>query len=216
MDYPPPHAAPARPRRRRWIVAAAAALVVLAGAGVAVAAVASGSHHRSASPHATPAAAATTDSAASDGPTCKQFEDSDTGGYDLGEPTNAWAGHLLADLIGADGIAMQLNGLTQMGFALDLRQACLDPSVFDTPAKVIGAAVYRANKTKYTQAVGPAYPRRLPPRVSPCARGGPGRSVLDSRRAGQRPQAGRGVPPLRRLPRRSPGGPLGCPGSAVG
>jgi hypothetical protein len=152
MDYPPPPA-PARPRRRRRAVLLAAAIVVAVLAGGGTAAGFAGHHHRAAGrPHATPApaAAATTRSAAADGPTCKQFLDAYTGGYDLGQQPNMWAGHMLADLIGADGIAMQVDGLTQFGYAIDLRESCLDRSVFDTPAKVIGAAVYRANKTKYT------------------------------------------------------------------
>lgn len=149
MEYAP---TPTPSRRPRWIVAAILfALIILAGVGVSLAATAGGSHHPAASPHATATPAADTATAAAvDGPTCKQLLDADTGDYDLGQPVNVWAGHVLAELIGADGIAMQLDGLTQLGFALDLRQACLDPSVFDTPARTVGGAVYRANKSKYT------------------------------------------------------------------
>ena|SRR5690242_12326929 len=156
MSNPTPssyHVAPEPARgRRRVIIAAIAAAVLLTGAGAAYAATRSGSSHHAARPGpaaTTPAAVITSDSP---DPTCHQFLDAYMPGKPnvLGEEPNVWAGHLLANLIGADGIAMELDGPTQAIFALDLNEACLDPSVFDTSARLIGGSVYRANKQKYT------------------------------------------------------------------
>jgi hypothetical protein len=77
------------------------------------------------------------------------LSDAYSGDYDIGVPPNDWGGLLLAALVGADGIDATLSGLAQMGFALDLAQACLDPSVFEQSARAIGGALYRANKAKY-------------------------------------------------------------------
>lgn len=82
--------------------------------------------------------------------TCRELSEAYTGGYDIGVPPNEWGGQLLAELLGADGVEATLTGFQQMGFALDLAKACLDPDVFPQSARSIGAALYRADKDRYT------------------------------------------------------------------
>lgn len=81
--------------------------------------------------------------------TCEQFADAYTGEYDLGKPPNEWAGSLLAVLVGQDGIQTTLTGFIQVKFAMAVNLACLDPAMFPSSARDIGAAEYRAHKTEY-------------------------------------------------------------------
>jgi hypothetical protein len=142
-------------RRPRWLLAGIAAGAIL-GAGIAVGLlVDTGDGQRQPAAHA-PATAATSSpepatttpaAASSDGPTCEQFEDPFTGGYDLGMPAHEWAGRLLAELTGTPTVS---GGMTELTYTLDLKKACLDPSRFSLSARLVGTAVYQVSPGNYT------------------------------------------------------------------
>jgi hypothetical protein len=153
-DLPPERlmtTSPPPSRRPRWLLAGLAAGAIL-GTGVAVGVLVDtggGRDHPAARATATATAAsspepATPAAASFGGPTCEQFEQSFTGGYDLGMTANEWAGQLLADLGGAGS-----NALIRLTFTMDLKSACLDPSRFGLSARLVGTAVYQVDPTKY-------------------------------------------------------------------